>query len=914
MSTRTVTTILLGSLTWFLLAAAPAVAQQSATLTGTVTDTEGEPLPGANIVLVGEDKGTSAGADGSYRLADIEPGTYTIRVSFVGYETVEQEATFQSGSTRTQNFKLESAPLRGEGVTVTVGSRARNTVTSELAVPVDVYGADQIEDMGTAEVGQILQSVAPSANFPRQTIADGMDALRSFTLRGLSPDHTLVLLNGKRRHKSALVNRLGSGVQKGSSPVDLNAIPSSAIEQIEVLRDGAAAKYGSDAIAGVVNVQLKQEPLPISASYQVGGHVTRGFDNDGTTHNLSLQGGTGLGEDGYLNLFTELRLRNPTNRAGASPRDQINDGDGDVVTDIDGDQVQEVVEKNNPVSQPTFHWGDGESDNVYAWADGAYPISEALEVYAFGGYSYRDALGEGFKRRAKGNRNWPSIHPQGFLPQFDVITQDYSASVGLRGTALGGWDYDLNLQTGANDFEYNIDNSLNVTLGPNSTQTSFDAGTVSHRQSHAQLDVTRGYDVNAFDGPLNVSFGAVYRLDEYEIEAGERASWVDGPVKTNQNGGRAAPGAQVFPGFRPSQAVDESRNNIGVYSELESNVTDELLVNLAGRFETYSDFGETLDGKLALRFQPQDEVIFRASASTGFRAPNLAQSYFSKVSTTFLDDPDTGNLVPFEVQLARNESGIADALGVPDLEEEQSINLSTGITVRPVDNFTFSADGFFIDVDDRIILSGELGETDAQRQQVRDILSNNGIENVARVQTFANSVDTQTWGLDLTAKYRTTIGESGQLLLTGAFNQTQSQVNGDVRTPDELGSDFRESILDREARLELTNERPKNRLNLNATYEVGSFTANLGARRYGETPVPDDTPSEDFVISKEWLLDLSTSYSFFDDHATLTVGGRNLTDEYPDADPFFFGMLTFPTASPFGFNGRELYTRLSVTL
>jgi len=722
-----------------------------------------------------------------------------------------------------------------------------------------------------------------------------------------------VLINGKRRHKSVLVNRLGSGVQKGSSPVDLNAIPASAIKQMEVLRDGAAAKYGSDAIAGVVNVQLKDEPLPLTVDYRVAGHVTQGFNNDGTTHDLSAIWGTSLGGNGHLNLFTELRLRDPTNRAGTSPRDQVEDDDADEVLDIDGDQVQEVVEKNNPVGQPTFHWGDGKPDNVYAWADAAYPFSDAFELYAFGGYSYRDALGQGFKRRAKGGRNWPSIHPKGFLPEFDIITQDYSASVGARGTFLGGWDYDLNLQSGENEFEYNIDNSLNVTLGPDSDKTSFDAGTVSHRQSHVQLDLVRGYDVG-FNGPLNVAFGGVFRLDEYEIEAGERTSWVDGPVKTNQNGGRAAPGSQVFPGFRPDQAVDESRTNVAVYADLESNVTSEFLVNLAGRFESYSDFGETVNGKLALRFQPRDELTFRASASTGFRAPNLAQSFFSKISTTFLTDPETGELAPFEVQLAKNESDIAEALGGPDLEEETSINLSAGATVRPADNFTLSADAFFIDIDDRIILSGEIGENTSQREEVRELLEQNGIENVARVQTFSSGIDTQTWGIDLTAKYQTTINESGRLQLTGAFNQTQSQVNSDVRTPQRLGEEFDASIFGRESRLELTQERPDNRLNLDATYEQGAFSATLGARRYGETLSPNDTPEDDFTISSKWLFDLSMSYSLFNDHATVTVGSRNLTDKYPDADPLFFGMLPFPTASPFGFNGREVYSSLSVSL
>lgn len=895
----------------------PALGQQTATLTGQVTDTEGEPLPGANVLVATTEYGASTGEDGRFEITGIEPGMYTIRVTFVGFRPVEAEdVQFEAGETVRRTFTMETTAIRGEGITVTVGSRTRNTVASELAVPVDVFSTEDLEVTGTTEVGLMLQQLSPSANFPRQTIADGMDALRSFTLRGLSPDHTLVLINGKRRHRSALVNRLGSGIQKGSSPVDMNAIPAGAVKQMEVLRDGAAAKYGSDAIAGVVNLQLKDAPLPLSVDYQVGGHVTEGFENDGTTHNVNASWGFPVGDDGHVNLFSEVRLRDPTNRAGVSPRDQVEDGDADEVLDVDGDEVQEVVEKNNPVPQPTFHWGNGESDNFYLWTDSALPLTEDVELYAFGGYSFRDALGQGFNRRAKGDRNWPSIHPLGFLPEFDVTTIDYSASVGARGSVLGGWNYDLNLQTGENEFDYEIDNSLNVTLGPNSNQTSFEAGTVSNRQSHAQLDLVRGFDVG-FDGPLNVALGAIVRVDEYEIEAGERASWVDGPVKENQNGGRAAPGAQVFPGFRPDQEVDESRSNIGVYADLESNVTERLLLNVAGRFESYSDFGETINGKLALRFQPQDAVVFRASASTGFRAPHLQQSFFSKVSTTFLEDPQTGELAPFEVQLARNESTIANALGVPDLEEETSVNLSGGVTLTPTNNFSFSADVFFVDLDDRIILSGEIGENTEQRDRVRDLLEQNGIENVARVQTFSNAIDTQTWGLDLTASYQTTVHEDGILRLTGAFNQTQQTIDSDVRTPRRLSQDFGSSIFGREARLELTEERPENRLNLDATYEKGPFSITLGTTRYGETLVPDDTPQEDFTLSDEWVVDLSTSYSFLNDAATITVGSRNLLDNYPDRTPDgedFFGMFPFSTASPFGFNGRYVYSTLSVTL
>src|SRR5699024_2969369 len=448
----------------------------------------------------------------------------------------------------------------------------------------------------------------------------------------------------------------------------MNAIPSSAIKRMEVLRDGAAAQYGSDAIAGVVNIELKDRPLPLTVEYQLGRHATNYYSNDGTTHDITASYGLPIGKEGHINLFSEIRYRDPTNRAGPDPRDQITEGDADIVLDMDGDGVNEVTEKNNPVSQPNFHWGNGESNNYYLWTDAAVPVGESAEVYAFGGYSYRNALGEGFYRRAKDGRNWPQIYPKGFLPEFDVNTIDYSGSLGLRGM-LSEWNYDLNTQTGSNEFEYNIDNTLNVTLGPDATQTSFYAGTVSFQQSHAMLDLSRTFDIG-LAGPMNFAAGAVYRIDQYQIEAGEENSYLDGPVKVNQNGTRPAPGAQIFPGFRPSQAVDENRSNVGAYIDLEADITEQLLINAAGRFESYSDFGETINGKLALRFQPQEELVFRAAVSTGFRAPNLAQRYFSKVSTTFIDNE------PFEVGLFNNDSDVAAALGVPDLQEEKSLNIS----------------------------------------------------------------------------------------------------------------------------------------------------------------------------------------------------------------------------------------------
>src|SRR5699024_5707832 len=469
-------------------------------------------------------------------------------------------------------------------------------------------------------------------------------------------------------------------------------------------------------------------PLPLTVSYQLGGNATDNFANDGTTHDISATYGLPVGGEGHINLFGEIRYRDPTNRAGPDPRDQITDGDADKVMDMDGDGVMDIVEKNNDIAQPTFHWGNGNSNNYYLWTDTAIPLSESVEFYAFGGYSYRNALGNGFFRRSMDDRNWPQIYPNGFLPEFDINTVDYSGSLGLRGN-LAKWNYDLNVQTGNNEFEYNINNTLNVTLGPDATQTSFYAGTVSFQQSHAMLDLSRTFDVG-LAGPMNFAAGIVYRIDQYKIEEGEENSYLDGPVKVNQNGGRSAPGSQVFPGFRPSQAVDESRSHIDIYTSMEAVVTEQFLSNIAGRFQSYTDCSQSLNGKPARRYEPREQLVFRGAVSTGFRAPNLPQRYFSKVSTTFIHNE------PLEVGLFNNESNIAQALGVPDLTEETSLNISAGLAASPTDKFTFTVDIFNINIGDRIVLSGNMSGS-----QIEDLVSEFGAQ---RVQVFSNAIDTRT--------------------------------------------------------------------------------------------------------------------------------------------------------------------------
>mgnify|MGYP006284520405 CR=1 FL=1 len=928
MTLRYFSTVFLAGLAWVLFAGGLALAQQPATLSGTVEDTNGSPLPGANVVLQDTDYGTAAGADGSYSIEDITPGTYTVRVSFVGYEVIEQEITLSAGANVTRTFTLASAPLQGEEVIVTVGSRSRNVAAEDMAVPVDVYGTEELQLAGAFETGRILQQIAPSVNFPQNTLSDGMDALRSFTMRGLSPDQTLVLVNGKRRHKTALVNRLGAGVQGGSSPIDLNAIPANAIERMEVLRDGASSQYGSDAIAGVVNMQLKDEALSPTVETRFGGYVTDPYDNDGTMYSVRPSFGVELGnEGGFLNFFGEYRLRTPTNRAGPSGANSdfsfnwpfsCSPTPCDEVADRDGDGFYEVVQKNRTVDQPNFHWGDGRSENFLFWANGAYPVAnydaeQPTEVYAFGGYSYRKGKGQGFYREEFSGDTWTNIYPEGFLPNFENPINDYSVSVGLRGM-LGEWNYDLNLQRGLNDFQYNITNSINASYGPflSGNQTDFYAGTVRLAQSHVQLDVDRAYDVSALASPLNVAAGAVFRGDTYQIESGEEISWAgfeDPPWQISQTGGRPAAGAQVFPGFRPSQEVDETRTNLGVYADLEANVLDPLLINVAGRFENYSDFGSTFNWKVASRLDATDWLSLRGTAQTGFRAPNQAQKYFSKVSTTFINNR------PVQTGLFPVNSDVGNAFGIPDLNEETSFNLSGGIIVKPIQQFQLSVDYFNIQIDDRIILSEDLGGA-----KIREILRNANT-GAATASFFSNAIDTRTRGLDVTSKYALILTDGVQLQLRGAFNWTDTELTGGPRNPRRLGEEFSEQIFPPVNRRALTEgSSPTTTTKLTARLATESVNVTLRGSRYGEQLIADeDGFPDEYTMGPEYIFGAEVGYSpLQSDEVNIAVGVDNLFDVYPDRvpevnDPFDV-ILPYPRNSPFGFNGRFIYSRLTISL
>ncbi|MGH7563796.1 MAG: TonB-dependent receptor, partial [Gemmatimonadota bacterium] len=447
-------------LLWLLFLPALAAAQ-TGSIIGQVTDQDGEAIAGATVRIEAMDLGSVTDNYGGFVLRNVPVGTHILRVQALGHVGRSAPVTVSADATVSQDFALFTVAIMVETLEVFIGSRAGHTAADELAVPVDVFTAEDVQSQGTPETSAILEELSPSVNFPRQSVTDATDIVRPFTLRGLSPDHTLVLVNGKRRHRTALVHIFGAGMGAGASGVDLNALPASMIDRIEVLRDGAAAQYGSDAIAGVVNLVVKDGVFPLTLGATTGRYFPGEFDEDGTIRDVSGGIGLPLGE-GSLSLFAEWRDRSATNRAGADPGDQIVEGDADVV-----DDEGNVIDKRNPVPQPNHHWGDGNQEDILTFANLDVPLAadERAELYAFGGYSFREGDGQGFRRQGISDRNWPEIYPLGFLPTFDANVTDASAAGGIRGLA-GGWSWDAGLSWGHNAFEYNLANTLNVSLGP----------------------------------------------------------------------------------------------------------------------------------------------------------------------------------------------------------------------------------------------------------------------------------------------------------------------------------------------------------------------------------------------------------------------------------------------------------------
>jgi iron complex outermembrane receptor protein len=912
------------------------LAAQAGTLRGTVTDSGGATLSNAAIVVEGTEARGVSGGQGQYEIRGVPAGRHTVRTRLIGFQAATAAIDVTPGAEVRQDFVLARSTVQLAAIDVVVGSRARHTAAEELAVPVDIFPAEKLAQQGSTETSVILQAVSPSINFPRQSVTDAGDIVRPFTLRGLSPDHTLVLVNGWRRHQTALVNNFTYGMGAGSSGVDLNAIPSSALDRIEVLRDGAAAQYGSDAIAGVVNLVLKDGQFSPFISGDAGRYVSDDYPDDGTTVNVNGGWGIPLGR-GSLGIFGEFRDRQPTNRAWADRFETSGTGVADSVNEIG-----QVVHKNNPVPQPNHHWGDGLERDALAWGNFRMPVNEAAssEVYAFGGYSHRNGIGNPYRRYTGSARSWDQIYPIGFLPNIEGLVTDYSVAGGLRGV-VSGWNYDLGAEFGHDHFDYEIGNTLNASLGPCldvacapgadgvlgttddpgiPNQMSFFAGRVLREELVTGINFARPIEIGLPEA-VNFAFGAAFRRERYAIRPGELGSYVNGGAQDQTGSGDLAPGgSQSFPGFAPGDSTDRHRNNFGLYADLETNLSKQVLAEAALRFENYSDFGSRVSGKVSARYQPSPRVTFRAAASTGFRAPGLSQVAFSKVVTNVIG----GQFV--DVGIFPADNAAAAALGARPLQEETSFNLSAGVVVTPVENFTLTADYFRIRINNQILLGATFDD-----QASVDLLAAAGFANIQGVQYFTNGLDTRTQGLDITADYKVPAGKGGTLDLTAGFNVTRNKIIHVDPLPQVLvdAGSTEPGLLDSVTAIGIQDERPDWRGTFQANYTVGRFSSLSRLSYYGgfssAQPGFCDLCREDY--GGKGLVDAEIGYRF--DSVKLAVGVRNLFDTYPDQPSSDrdtglggtskefndnFGIFPWAAASPFGYNGRFVYARTELML
>jgi len=760
-----------------------------------------------------------------------------------------------------------------QGEVVVTGTRTTNRTALETAVPVDVFPVAELTSTGRVELNQILATTVPSFNFNQTAINDGTDIIRPATLRGLSPDQTLVLVNGKRRHIAALININGS-VGRGSAAVDLNAIPTSAIGNVQVLRDGASAQYGSDAIAGVINVILREEDHGGGLNLRYGAHVTdpEGLNRsevDGQTTTVGGWAGFGLGGSGFLTVSGEYSLRQRSNRAGLDPRQQFPSAPAYAEAERTFDRLNHV-------------YGNGRMENVNFFFNSGYTLDNGVELYAFGGVQDREAESPGFYRRATDSRNIPEIYPGGYLPVIGGDVTDYSLGGGVRGD-VNGWDYDVSAVYGSNELDYSVNNSLNVSLGPTS-QTSFDAGSLSFDQVTINADIVKTFD-NLLPGETTLAFGAEYRDESFQIGAGELASYTGS-------------GSQVFPGFTPASVVDESRDAASLYGEVEWVPNDQTLISAAVRYEDYSDFGEAVTGKLAGRYDFTDQIAVRGAVSTGFRAPSLQQQYFTAISTNFIDG------VPYEVGTFPATSPAALALGGGQLDAEDSTSFSIGTVLTPTNDWFVTIDAYQINIDNQIFLTENLGGT-----AVDTVLADAGVTGVQRVRFFQNGIETETKGVDIVTKYGFDFADMGKLDVSAAFNYSKTDVTS---VPDNKVIPGL-ILFGRDRTLTMEQSAPETKLILNGIYSYQQADFNLRATRYGDVLSPSTDPANDFTLDADWILDASVDFKV-NEKFSVGIGADNLLDEYPTMTPDglnFNGIFPYSSRSPYGFSGRFVYARAS---
>ncbi|MFC4765100.1 TonB-dependent receptor plug domain-containing protein [Dyella koreensis] len=757
---------------------------------------------------------------------------------------------------------------------VVTGTRATDRTASESLAPIDVLTPADLTATGSTDLASALSSLLPSLDFPRPAINDGNDAIRPASLRGLSPDQVLVLVDGKRYHTTSLVN-YNSSVGRGSAPVDLNSIPIAAIDHIEVLRDGAAAQYGSDAIAGVINVVLKRGGQPGNNSVTASGGVMDKGDGaqNGVQGSVGIPlGGTGSNAPGWARLAWNYQNAMNTNRAENK------------------DKSTTLAGAPNPSGIPYERYGDPAVKTYQVLLNFGYNITPNIELYGYLNGSKRDVTSNGYYRAYNSARNVPAIYPNGFLPQIVNHSNDLAAVLGVRGKTDGGWHWDFSADHGENNLVFDIANSVNTnlyyTLGH--SPTYFHAGTFRNKQSVANLDLSKDFGVGFLPNPVTVAFGGEYRKETYVIDAGDPDSYFFNPATLIP--GTTTPyagGSQVYPGLTPEVAGSFGRHSEAAYLDLETDLSSKLSAGVAARYEHYSDAGSTRSGKISARYQFTDTFALRGTVSNGFRAPSLAQQNYESVVTLI----QNGQLA--QIGTYRTSDPVAIALGAKPLKPEKSTNYGLGAVWQPFDSFSTTLDLYQIRIGNAILYSDQIAVSIPNSQ-------------VTGAQFFVNGATTRTRGADLIANYRLDLNAWGKLTLTASGNYNQTKVLS-ISTP----------AFGRASEGLLTSSTPRTKYVFSGDWAFHDFNLHANLTRYGSVIRRGDMDdgSQDQKFAARWLLDMSASYNLQD--WSFTVGADNLTNQYPTKASLAnvyedrADGLQYSSLSPFGFNGRYWYGKVT---
>ncbi|PCJ98399.1 MAG: TonB-dependent receptor [Flavobacteriaceae bacterium] len=937
----------------------------SAQITGTVSDDTGVPLPGASIVKKGTTVGTTTDFDGNFTIDDASIGDILV-VSYIGFES--KEVTINNSEmfiTLVSGVALDNV--------VVIGSRNPNRTATESAVPVDVIDIKELNSIAPqVNLNQILNYVAPSFTSNTQTISDGTDHIDPASLRGLGPDQVLVLINGKRRHTSSLVNVNGT-FGRGSVGTDLNAIPAVAIQRIEVLRDGAAAQYGSDAIAGVINIVLNKTINELTATVTTGGFFSENANGqtggvDGETTNVAASYGLGLGENGgYFTFSGDFDVRNEYSRMkeweggifnAYNTVERFARADGYDVAALLDDDVADVIQyanaaginlngattkddlrtvlsedattselaaRNQQRSDYNMRVGQSALRGGRFFANFSLPLDDnGTALYSFAGISSRTGNSAGFYRLPSQSRTYTPAYPDGFLPEINSNIKDKSFSIGIKGM-IGDWNVDFSNTYGKNAFQYTIGNTFNASL-QSSSPTVFDAGGFSFSQNTSNLDVTQFFD-EVMSG-LNVAFGAEYRTETYDIVAGEEASHAQytdaGQVITIASqdpsedffGNSRPGGSQVFPGFSPNNELSRGRSSVAGYFDIEADVSETFLASFATRYENYSDFGSTINFKLATRLKLSDNVNLRGAFNTGFRAPSLHQINFNSTSTIFDQNGD-----PQEVGTFANDSRAAKLLGIPQLKEETSTSISIGLTAKlPEANLTITVDGYLVNIDDRVVYTGQFSGP-GTGTELDNLLSQ---ANATAASFFANAIDTRSKGLDVVLTHKAQLSDRWRLKsdLAGTFSQTE-QV-GDIKASQVLeNAGLVGTYFPEDSRVYLEEAVPSTKINLSNSLRSDKLVVFLRNVYFGEVTEATTNVDRQQIFGSKIITDLSVGYKCTD-ALTFTIGANNLLDVFPDraaqtladgGNNRSSGRFDWSRrAQQFGVGGRFLFVRMSFTL